>query len=424
MSAATTGAVDAVPGPDAPAPGTAVPGTAVPDLAPLLALLAEAAPGIDATGDPDGVGVGLLREHQLLDYLVPAEFGGRGGDTAGLLAIAEELGAVCPGLALLWVMHSQQVAIVAEYAPEPLRGRTLREVAERQLLIGSITTESGKGGHVLSARAALDSAAGVLRFHRDAPVVSGGAQADAYLVTMRRAEDAAPDDVVLVLCPRERSGVAVLGSTDMLGMRGTANVSLSLDVEIPADHLIDPPGGFPRIATRTMAPLAHLGWSAVWVGAARAALRYVVRAVRGGGEGPRLRRDDDVLDRLARARARVDTAEAMVLAGLAEYRRRSGAELDQAAFQILVNNVKVVAAEQTWAAVNELVEVAGLGLGYQRGLPLERTLRDLRSAALMYGNHRLVRASGRLGLVDAPARSMRGMGLAAGLSGAAAGGLG
>ncbi len=233
---------------------------------------------------------------------------------------------------------------------------------------------------------------------------------------MRRAEDTADDDVVLVYCPRSAVELTVLGPLDMLGMRGTSNASLSIGVEVPRDHLIDPAGGFPRIATRTMAPLAHLGWSAAWVGAARAALRHVVAAVRGSGEGPRIRRTDEVLDRLAQVRRRVDTAEAMVLAGLREYERRSGGELDHPAFQILVNNVKVVASEQTYAAVDELLELAGLGLGYRRGpgLLLERVFRDLRSASLMYSNQRLVRASGKLSMVDAAASSLRLTGLSSG----------
>ncbi len=382
------------------------------ELAGLGGALAAIADAIDADGDPDGVGIRLLRDHGLMDYLVPAEFGGTGGTTAGMLAVAEELGSHCLGLAVLWVMHSQQVAIMAGYTPEPLRGEVLRAVAGKQLFLGSITTETGKGGHIMTARAAVNHEAGVVRFQREAPVVSGGAHADAYLVTMRRTEDTAADDVVLVYAPRSSTEVTVVGALDMLGMRGASNVSLRIKVAVPLDHLIDPPGGFPRIAARTMAPLAHLGWSAAWVGAARAALRYVVRAARSGGPA-RIRRDDDVLDQIARVRRRVDTAEAMVLAGLREYERRAGAELDHPAFQILINNVKVVASEQTFAAVDELLEIAGLGLGYQRGpdLVLERIFRDLRSASLMYSNQRLVRASGKLSLLDARAQSLRSTGL-------------
>lgn len=374
--------------------------------------LTAAAELIDATGDPDGVGIGLLREHGLMSYAVPVEFGGSGATVAALIEVAGELGASCLGLAVLWVMHCQQVTIIAEYAAEPLRGTVLRAVADRQMLLGSITTEVRKGGHMLTAMSALSEHDGVIRFHREAPVVSGGAHADAYLVTMRRDEEVAADDVVLVYCPREMARPRVVAPMSMMGMRGTANVSLTLDVAVPSDHLIDPPGGFPRMASRCMAPLGHLGWAAAWVGAARAALRHVVGAMRGRHGGPALRRDDDVLDRLARVRCHLDIAESMLATGLREFEQRQGAELDSPAFQILANNVKIVAAEHTFAAVNDLVEIAGLGLGYRQGggLMLERVFRDLRSASLMYSNQRLLRANGKLSLLDTAACSFRATG--------------
>jgi acyl-CoA dehydrogenase len=378
------------------------------DLTPLVEKLAGVAEDIDVTGDPQGLGIGLLREHGLMSYVVPAAYGGAGADTARFLEVAGELGGHCVGLAVLWVMHCQQVSVLAEYAPEPLRSTVLREIADGQLLIGSITTESVKGGHMMTATAAVAERDGVIRFHRDAPVVSGGAQADAFLVTMRRSEGVAADDVVLVYCPRELSNCKVVAPMTMMGMSGTANVSLTIDVEVPRDHLIDPPGGFPRMAARTMAPLGHLGWAAAWTGAARAAIRHILRHVRYPAEsGHRLRRDEDVLDRIARARCHLDVAEAMVGAGLREYELHDTAGRDHPAFQIMINNVKVITSERTFAAVDELMDIAGLGLGYQQGggLILERIFRDLRSASLMYSNQRLLRASGKLSLLDTTACS-------------------
>lgn len=382
--------------------------TGGPDLTRLVEQLAGLAGHIDLTGDPDGAGIALLREHALMSYTVPVEHGGRGADTARFLRVAGELGGHCVGLAVLWVMHCQQVATIDEHAPEPLRGAVLRAVAEGQSLLASVTTEAAKGGHLLTATAALDERDGVIRFHRDAPVVSGGAQANAYLVTMRRREDSAADDVVLVYCPRELANPKVIAPVRLMGMRGTCNVSMTLDVEVPGDHVIGPPGGFARVATRTMAPLGHLGWAAAWTGAARAAVRHVVRHIRHPApDAPQLSRSDHVLDRIARARCHLDVADAMVGAGLREYQLHDYAGRDRPAFQIMINNVKVVAAEHTFAAVNELVDVAGLGLGYQQGdgLILERIFRDLRSAGLMYGNQRLLRANGKLSLLDTAGRS-------------------
>lgn len=74
--------------------------------------------------------------------------------------------------------------------------------------------------------------------------------------------------------------------------------------------------------------------------------------------------------------------------------------------QLLLNAVKVTASEQCYAAVDELVELAGLRHGYLRGSPLalERALRDLRSASLNYSNDRLHLADGALTLMDPEVR--------------------
>ncbi|MGW7256373.1 acyl-CoA dehydrogenase family protein [Streptomyces sp. NPDC054834] len=377
--------------------------------------LADLAREVDADGDPEGRVVSLLRTHRLLGHQVPEELGGWGGDLTELVALAHRIGGVCPGAGVLWVMHCQQVAILRDHAPEPLRGRVLREVAERQLLLGSVTTEPRKGGHVLTAHAAARADGDTVAFRRAAPVVSGGAHADAFLLSLRRAPDAAPDDVLLVYADRSQCGATVLGPLDLLGMRAAGNVAMEFEGRVPAGQLIDPAGGFTRVTMRTLAPIGHLGWAACWIGAARRALRQVVELLRAGT----LTRTDSAYHALARARARIDSAEALVLAALGEHRRltagpdRDGARLDSPAFQILVNNVKMTVSQETYAAVDALLGLAGLAWGYRRdgGTDLELLFRDLRAAPLMYGNDRLAGASGRLAVMDRTARSFPGTGL-------------
>src|SRR5262245_50826098 len=87
--------------------------------------LRELAGQLDISGDPDGLGVGVLRRHGLMSYLVPPPLGGSGGTPAGMVDIAERLGAACLGTAIIWVMHCQMVAVADQYATEPLRSRIL-----------------------------------------------------------------------------------------------------------------------------------------------------------------------------------------------------------------------------------------------------------------------------------------------------------
>ncbi|NIL64671.1 hypothetical protein [Salinispora arenicola] len=67
---------------------------------------------------------------------------------------------------------------------------------------------------------------------------------------------------------------------------------------------------------------------------------------------------------------------------------QSGPDTAETSTQLLINNLKVQAAEQCFGAADEMVELVGLRHGYLRSssLYLERVFRDLRSASLNYAN--------------------------------------
>ena len=98
-------------------------------------------------------------------------------------------------------MHQiQVVCIVRHLEGSPWFEQYLREVAAEQRLIASITSEVGTGGDMGKSVAAVsDPDGGVASFEKQAPTVSYGGHADAFLTTVRRAPDAEPGDQVLVL---------------------------------------------------------------------------------------------------------------------------------------------------------------------------------------------------------------------------------
>jgi hypothetical protein len=64
--------------------------------------------------------------------------------------------------------------------------------------------------------------------------------------------------------------------------------------------------------------------------------------------------------------------------------------------------LKLAASELTFRAADEMIALAGLPTGYSNDspIPLARTFRDLRSAALNYSNDRLWLANGGLVVLD------------------------
>jgi acyl-CoA dehydrogenase len=372
-------------------------------------ILAEHARAVDEQSSFPLVGVEALRGSGLMGLLVPQRYGGLGGSFQLLSRVAQVLAGGCLSTAMIWGMHSQQVAVLVDHAGAGLRERVLPRVARGEVFIASITSERGKGGHLLTAFAPLTCEGDRVVMRRDAPVVTGGAHADAYLTTMRAGPDAPPSEVKLVYADRSQVRVETRSPWSTLGMRGTDSLGLSLDGTVPAEQIVDGERGFDHVAVTTLIPAGHIAWASCWLGAAAGAYRQVIALLR----DPRQRREFDLhsdlfATRLAEIRMRLDVVGAYLSRAVAEYEEARHSQhpmeaLYAPSFQIHINTLKVHASESLFEATSQLMQLVGLRHGYSRtaSVPVERIFRDLRSASLMYSNDRLLVANGKLALMDA-----------------------
>ncbi|MFH8291775.1 acyl-CoA dehydrogenase family protein [Streptomyces sp. NPDC018059] len=345
-----------------------------------------------------------LREAGLLGLVVPAGYGGAGAGLDVYVDVAQVLAGGCLSTALAWAMHCQQTDAIARFGGPELRERVLPRVARGELYIASVTTERGKGGHLLSADAPLDARGGRLRIERDAPVVTGASVAEGFLITMKEGAGLPANAVSLVYADRDALSVAETGEWDTLGMRGTQSLGIRLSGEVPADQVVGGPGGFRDVAVESMIPMAHLGWSACWLGAARAALGELVTGLRGPGRRGPDTASELVRERLARIRIDLELTSGYLHRVEQEVSaaRAAGRSLGETVVQIHLNTLKVAASELTFRAADRMMQFAGLAAGYSKTspLPVERTFRDLRAASLNYANDRLLTATGSLMLLD------------------------
>ena len=344
--------------------------------------------------------VAALRAAGLLGYFVPPALGGPGGDVRGYCDIAAALGAECLSTALIWGMHTHQVAMLADHrsaAHEPY----LREIVDAGVLVASVTSEPGMGGEVLRSQAPIERDGDRLRVRRIAPVVSYGEHAGFFMVKMLQGPGRPPTDVRMVLLRAGEGTQTVTGVWDALGCRGTRSVPMQFDVEVDAHRLLEQP--FRQIALETMIPMAHAGWVAAWIGAAKGALARFLADQR---EQHAAHLGSDLfLQRLAGLRLRIDQVEALlerVVRIVDEHRAGASLDVEDAGYNILINNLKIAGSCHAFAIVDSLVALSGLSRGYLRGdaSGLERVFRDLRSAALMFANDRLMQANGRLVLAE------------------------
>lgn len=370
-------------------------------LAVVLPVVAEQARVIDEDAIFPARSLAALRESGLLGLLVPAGYGGLGGGLTDLVGVAASLAGECLSTAMVWAMHCQQVAAVTAHGSPDLRKRLLPRIAAGEVYIASVTSEKGKGGHLLTAQAALRRADGMLEIERDAPIVTGGHDADGFLITMRDSPAAPPHAVSMVYADRADLTVSAAGSWNPMGMRGTHSVAMRLAGRVDEHNLVGAPGEFRTVAVSTFAPVGHIAWAACWLGAARAALRGVLELLRSAAGRRQFDLRSDLLrTRLARIRLDLDTVAAMLAQCLRDLSTEP--DLEAVPVQLRINGLKVLAAERSFAVVDALTEIAGLRHGYLRDAPLalERVFRDLRSASLNYANDRLLLANGALALLD------------------------
>lgn len=370
-------------------------------LADVLPVVREHARVIDEDAIFPARNLAVLRESGLLGLLVPAEEGGLGGDLTDLVSVAASLAGECLSTAMIWAMHCQQVAAIAAHGSPDLRKRLLPRIAGGEVYIASVTSEKGKGGHLLTAQAALRRANGMLEIERDAPIVTGGHDADGFLITMRDSPAAPPHAVSMVYADRADLEISSAGSWNPMGMRGTHSVAMRLTGRVGKNNLVGTPGEFRTVAVSTFAPVGHIAWAACWLGAARAALSRVLDMLRSGAGRCQFDLRSDLLrTRLARIRLDLDAVAAMLAQCLRDL--TTAPDLEAVPVQLRINGLKVLAAERSFAVVDALAEIAGLRHGYLRDAPLalERVFRDLRSASLNFANDRLLLANGALTLLD------------------------
>jgi acyl-CoA dehydrogenase len=343
--------------------------------------------------------VDALRSERLLSAFVPTQRGGAGVTLGQLAGVTTALARHCASTAMIFAMHQMQVACVVRHGRSPELLRFLEELADRQLLLASATTELGVGGDIRTSLCAVEEQDGRFRLEKQAPVISYGAHADGVLATARRSPDSPPSDQVLALCRAPGLLLEETSGWDTLGFRGTCSLGFKLIAEGDAACILSDP--FADIASQTMLPVSHVLWAAVWLGMASAAVDRARRFVRSVARKQPGVSPPGAL-RLAELAAVHQQMNELVRGGAARFddRRDDPDALSSMSFAISMNSLKVSASELVVDIVGRAMQICGMA-GYREDSPysLGRLLRDAYGAALMVNNDRILGNNAQMLLV-------------------------
>ncbi|MBD9725903.1 acyl-CoA/acyl-ACP dehydrogenase [Streptomyces caniscabiei] len=352
--------------------------------------LADHADLVDRDGVFPEASVAALARTGLLNAVLPHHLGGMGLSTATLSEVARTLGRACGSTAMIWTMHQVQLACVARHidAADAALAELFTLIVAGNGLIASVTSELGVGGNLRESRVPCHSEGGRVSFVKQAPTISYGLMADAFLITARRNSEAAASDQVLVLASRDQVELQDVGEWDVMGMRGTRSPGCRIAVDVPSAQVLSTP--FAEVAAHTMVPLSHILWSAAWIGIAEEAARRATHRLRQNG---RLGKQGAAPDlRLASIGQRLDALNGLLQSVIRGYEQldETNTGIVTSDFAVEANSLKLAASTETVEIAETALEICGMQ-GYQeRGVhSVARMLRDLYSARLMISNSRL-----------------------------------
>jgi len=337
-----------------------------------------------------------VRDEKLLSLLIPTSLGGHGGSLTRVAEVCHALAHGCGSSGMIFAMHQIQVAcIIAHGETSEWHRWLLRKISDEQLLLGSVTSETGTGGNIHASVCAIEPNGGQVVLEKDAPTVSYGAASDVLLIPARRCRAAAPSDQVMLVARRGDYALERTSDWDSLGMRGTRSEGFRLRVAADAAQIL--PAPFADIGSQTMLPVSHLLWSSVWLGIAADAvtrardyLRQKARNARGTPSG---------VHRLAKAVATLQLMQSRLSAALRDYSPpfASGQRTLSLGFTADMNNLKTSVSEFFLDVVHHAFMICGIeAYKNDSGYSLGRHFRDLLSAPIMINNDRMLESAGNV----------------------------
>ncbi|MEP6883764.1 MAG: acyl-CoA dehydrogenase family protein [Gammaproteobacteria bacterium] len=366
-------------------------------------LAAKHAADVDERARFPAEAMAALRDIRALSAAVPRELGGAGCGMGELASHCVALAQSCSATAMILAMHHIQVACMARHGMQSEFFREfLRRLVREQLLIASVTSEVGTFGDTRSSVAGVERNGDSFTLNKDATTISYGRQADALLVTCRRAPDAPPSDQILVLVEKRDYQLEQTSNWNTLGMRGTCSPGFKLTSQGSAEQIV--PGSYADSSAQTMVPYSHILWASLWYGIASGAVARASSHVRSEA-----RKKPGTVPSSATNLAKVVVLLQSIRhhwqAVAGEFDALSAAEADMQSllgmsWALKLNNLKVSVSESVVQVVHQALQIAGI-MGYKNDSPISigRSYRDLLSAALMVSNERIATKNASMLLV-------------------------
>lgn len=296
-------------------------------------------------------------------------YGGLGLGALEALLVLEEFACVHPALAfpvfessvgpLKAIERFGQESLKRRVVPAACRGELVVAIAMSEPDAGSALTDLATRGEVRGDRIVLS---GTKRW------CSGGGHAEGYLVYCRLSDAPGAKGIGAVYVERDMRGVSFGAREHLMGFRGIHTADIFLDeVEVPADHLVVPAGGFGKLMEAF--DLERCGNATVCLGIAAAALDDTLAYVQERRQfGKPLVDFQAVQLKLAEMAMKVEAARLLI--------HRAAVRAEHGFPSVADSSIaKCYANEIVREVAGAALQLMG-GYGYSKAHPAEQRLRD------------------------------------------------
>jgi acyl-CoA dehydrogenase len=318
----------------------------------------------------------------LFGYALPEEYGGLGLSMSEEVRLAFELGYASPAFrSMFGTSNGIAGQVIVKAGTDAQRAHWLPKLAGGTAIGAFALTEAEAGSDpsTLTTTAAKDGGEYVIngskRFITNAP------EADVFMV-FARTGGAGSRGISTFVVPAGTPGIGVGPPDQKMGQRGahTAEVLFD-DVRVPADAMVGEEGTGFRTA---MTSLSHgrLHIAAVCVGVARRLLDETVAYAKERRQGGQRIADHQLIQGLiADSQTELYAGHAMVLRAAEAYDSGEDTRLGPSC-------AKYFCSEMAGRVADRAVQVFG-GMGYMRGVTVERLYRDVRLFRIYEGTSQI-----------------------------------
>jgi len=305
----------------------------------------------------------------LLGMNLPEAYGGGGLSHFDAVLALEEIGKISIGVAFpVFEACFGPALAIAHFAPEEMRTRILPKVCAGEMIVAVSMSEPDAGSALtdLTTRAVTRGDKVVINGQKR--WCSGAGHSDAYVVYCRMSDDAGAKGIGAVLVEKGQGGFSFGKPEHHMGFRGIASADMFFDdVEVPAENIIVPAGGFKKLMEAF--DLERCGNTTMSLACAQSAFDYVFDYVQERQQfGKALIEFQAVQIQLAEMKMKLDAARLLLYRAVvnAEAGLPSVGESSMA---------KCFANEITREVTGKAMQLMG-GYGYSKDYPIEQKMRD------------------------------------------------